>query len=309
MRLSREALAALCAQHSVPQETDKLIMRYCIGLRTNRTQASQILVHLKQYSLWLYSNKLRFEDTDLQLLTNYAELLTKCYFTPARKSMRFFNILKFLAWCEEHKFFSYDKTDMPLSKDDILSRPVFGAEVEDVPHEIYVHAMDHYVMGTRERGYAILRVNGASYGDLMKLPVKDLNLNSRLRITWPGKIVHTPEFQDREDVLLFLIHESHLKLTEQLPTHLRERAVIDKTGMTASVAAGRYENLVRLLGLYASTKDPRLAEFIELHFPANQAQQRFKNCKALNLSKEVMASAGRLTSSAITAMYRERLPW
>ena len=72
MRLSRETLSALCAQHSVPQPSDKLIMRYCCGLQVNRSHMAQTIVHLKQYTLWLHAENKELVDTTIAVLSQYA---------------------------------------------------------------------------------------------------------------------------------------------------------------------------------------------------------------------------------------------
>lgn len=309
MRLSREMLSSLCIQHSVPQDTDKLVSRFCIGLPSNHAHTAQYIVQLKQYTLWLKSEGFTLGDSNLSVLVHYAERLNECYFTAARKSIRILNIIKFLKWCAEHKFITYDDEGVPLSKDDLMSHPVFSFEPAETPLALYEKAVATYPFNSVERGYALLRVHGVTYASLTGIKIEQINLLSRLRVTLANTIIETPTFQDREDILKFLNTESKLNLTDMLPNHLQKRALIDKVGMATSIATGKYEMLIRLAATYATTDNPRIAAFIELHFPASTSTQRYHNCKDISLGKDLSTATGRITSHAIIDMYRERLPW
>jgi hypothetical protein len=307
MALSREVLAALSDQHVVSQETDKLITRYCTTLRTDKSNAGTAITFLKQYTLWLRSRGLDLQESNMAVLERYTDLLNTCGFTLSRKADRLLRIVKFLDWCKHHNFLVWDSAGKPLSKDDLLSRAPFNVEPEPPSPGVYKTAADALARGTVERGFAIFRQNGASYAAFTQLPIKDLNLHSRLRITFPGGVIETPEFADRQDVLAFLNKEAKLNLTEPLPSHIQARAVFARSGTVAAAMNGRYDALIKIVAVYATTQDPDVALFAELHAPSRG--NRYKKCKWLSAGRQALAAVGRMSSSQIVALYRERLPW
>ena len=309
MALSREILQALSAQHTISQETDKLITRHCTTLQTDRSNMGTAITHLKQYTLWLHTQKLELSDSSMEVLRRYTELMNLCGFAVSRKAERLLKILKFLTWCKQNGYVDWDDTDKPRSKDDLLSRAPFNTEPEPLTLETYKVATTALARGTPERGFAIVRQSGVTYADLLSIKVEQLGLDSRLRITlpWPKGVIETPEFADREDVITFLNKESKLKLTDPLPAHIQMRALFNRSETMGKAMSGRYDAFVRLVAVYVTTQDPEVALFIELHAPSRVG--RYKKCKWLSAGRQALAAVGRMSSNQIIASYRERLSW